>query len=133
MVNTDVIWRSYEDRRDITTLHDICWYSGWIMADQDRVCLHLSEQVLRQYGYYQSIPISPTIIGALDISKGVDRQGRRNRGSMRRGTSDGSTVYLILCCESGPIAEYTTRVPPYEEVIVEQHDRAKPQAHGLSK
>lgn len=57
---------------------------------------------------------------SLPRRKGVDKQGRRNCGGMRRGTSNGSTVYLILCCEYAPFAEYTTRVPPYEEVIVEQ-------------
>lgn len=71
MVNADVIWRSYEDRRDIMPLNGICWYSGWIMADQNRVCLHLPERVLRQYNCYQSIPISPTIIGALEAANVV--------------------------------------------------------------
>jgi hypothetical protein len=51
-LNVDVIWMSYEDRRDITLLNDICWYSGWIMAGKDRKYLHLPERVLRQYGYY---------------------------------------------------------------------------------
>jgi hypothetical protein len=36
------------------------------MAEKDKMCLHLSERVLRQYLYIQTIPISHTTIGALD-------------------------------------------------------------------
>jgi len=34
---------------------------------------------------------------SLPRRRGIGRQGRRNRGSLRRGTSNGSTMYLILC------------------------------------
>lgn len=61
MVNVDVIWRPYEDRRDITPLQDTCWYSGWIMVGKDRRCLHLPDRVLGQYGYF------PIGIGAYGI------------------------------------------------------------------
>ncbi|RHN55957.1 hypothetical protein MtrunA17_Chr5g0424091 [Medicago truncatula] len=41
----------YESRRDLMPFRDICWYSGWIMTDKDRMCRHLPERVLRQYDY----------------------------------------------------------------------------------
>jgi len=65
MVNDDVIWRSYEDTWEIMSFHDICWYSGWIMASKSTMCLHLSERVLRQYDYVHGIPRSPTVFVAL--------------------------------------------------------------------
>jgi len=36
------------------------------MAGEDMMCLHLPKRVLRQYGYYQTILRSPTMIGALE-------------------------------------------------------------------
>ena len=32
MEHCHVTWRSYERRRDV--IHDVCWYSRWIMADK---------------------------------------------------------------------------------------------------
>nr|ABN08578.1 hypothetical protein MtrDRAFT_AC157506g53v2 [Medicago truncatula] len=46
--------------------------------------------------------------------------GGQTCGSMRGGTSNGSTVYPIVMNKHAPVAEYTASVPPYEEVIVEQ-------------
>ena len=45
-----------------TPFHDVCWYSGWIMAGKQRMVRHLPERVLRQYGYVQTVPRPPTTI-----------------------------------------------------------------------
>ena len=63
--HANVIWRPYESRRDLTPFREICWYSRWIMAGWDMMCRHLSEWVMRQYGYVQTIPRPPTTIGDL--------------------------------------------------------------------
>jgi len=33
MEHCHVFWRPYEHRRDVSPFQDVCWYSGWIMAD----------------------------------------------------------------------------------------------------
>jgi len=53
----------------MTPFHDICWYSGWIMAGKDRMVRHLPERVLRQYGYVQTILRPPTDIGPLVLGE----------------------------------------------------------------
>jgi len=63
--HSHVTWRSYERRRHIMPFQDICWYSGWIMADSNRMVRHLPERVLRQYGNVQTIPRPPTDIELL--------------------------------------------------------------------
>jgi len=63
--HSHVTWRLYERRRRITPFQDICWYSGWIMADIDMMVCHFPERVLRQYGYAQTRPRPPTDIEAL--------------------------------------------------------------------
>ncbi|RHN66508.1 putative aminotransferase-like, plant mobile domain-containing protein [Medicago truncatula] len=66
-----VIWRSYEHRRDLTPFQDVCWYSGWIMADKDRMVCHFPKRVLRQYGYVQTVLIPPTTIVPLEATQVV--------------------------------------------------------------
>jgi len=56
----DVCWRSYEEHREIQGFEEICWYSGWIMCGVVRVYHHLSERVLWQYRYVQTVPGHPT-------------------------------------------------------------------------
>nr|ABN05849.1 IMP dehydrogenase/GMP reductase, putative [Medicago truncatula] len=56
----DVCWRPYEEHREIQDFEEVFWYSGWIMCGVRRVYRHLSERVLRQYGYVQTIPRHPT-------------------------------------------------------------------------
>jgi len=56
----DVCWRSYEEHREIQAFEEVFLYSSWIMCGVHRVYLHLSERVLRQYGYVQTIPKYPT-------------------------------------------------------------------------
>jgi hypothetical protein len=138
MVNVDVILRPYEDRRDIRPLHDMCWYSSWSMAVKDRWCLHFLERVLRKYGYIHIIPRSPTMIRALesenvvaafqDFMVHVLDQVRRGRqittrkqwryveGYIRWFYDVSQPIMSYPAC----VAEYTTLVPPYEEVIVRQ-------------
>jgi hypothetical protein len=36
------------------------------MANKDRMCRHLPEQVLRQYDYVQTIPLPPTRIAVIE-------------------------------------------------------------------
>ena len=67
----NVIGRPYETRRDLTPFQDICWYSRWIMAGEDRMCTHLPERILRQYNYVQTIPIPPTTIVDLEPAEVV--------------------------------------------------------------
>ena len=62
MEHTNVIWRPYESRRDLTLFRDICCYLGWIMGGRDRMCRHLPERLLRQYNYVQTIHRPPTTI-----------------------------------------------------------------------
>jgi len=62
MEHCQVTWRSYKHRRDVTPFHDVCWYSGWIMAGKQRMVRHLPERVLRQYRYVQTVPRPPTTI-----------------------------------------------------------------------
>ena len=56
----DVCWRPYEEHREIQGFEEVFWYSGWIMCGVRRVYRHLSERVLRQYRYVQSVPRHPT-------------------------------------------------------------------------
>jgi len=62
MEHCHVTWRSYEHRRDVTPFQDVCWYSGWIMANKQNMVCHLLERVLRQYSYVQTVPRPPTTI-----------------------------------------------------------------------
>jgi len=135
MEHHNVIWRSNESRWDVTPFHDICWYSGWIMASKDKMCRHLPERVLRHYDYAHTIPDLLRWLGilrhqiwlwpswsllsmSLASRRGVIRSWRTRCGSMRWGTWNGSTVYFILLWSS--LRYYTTHVPPYKEVSVEQ-------------
>jgi hypothetical protein len=71
MEHHNVIWRSYETKRDLMPFQDTCWYSGWIMADKDRMCRHLPKWVLRQYDYVHVILRPPTTIGDLEPAEVV--------------------------------------------------------------
>ena len=73
MEHHNIIFRSYESRRDVTPFQDICWYSEWIMAGKDMMCCHPPERVLRQYGYVQTIPSPPTMIADLDSRRCITR------------------------------------------------------------
>jgi len=56
----EVCCRLYEEHREIQGFEEVFWYSGWIMCGVRRVYRHLSERVLRQYGYVQRVPRHPT-------------------------------------------------------------------------
>jgi hypothetical protein len=117
---------------------DICWYSGWIMADKDRMCRQLPEQVLRQYNYVQTIPIPPTTIVELAPEEVVmasmefvvhvlSQQERGDPVPKDEGWKHSKGYIKWLYKVSHPIMivhaavpNYTAHVPPYEEVIVEQ-------------
>jgi hypothetical protein len=55
----------------VTPFQNICWYSGWIMADKARMVRHLPERVLRQYNYVQTVPRPPTTIEELELPEVV--------------------------------------------------------------
>ncbi|XP_052734039.1 protein MAINTENANCE OF MERISTEMS-like [Vigna angularis] len=61
-----VIWHPYEGHRDIRPFFGICMYSGWIRIG-DTLCRHLPERVLRQFGFQQDIPRSPTTVPDVDL------------------------------------------------------------------
>jgi len=113
------------------------------MADKDSRVRHLPEQVLRQYGYVQTIPRPPTYIGRLaarDVAMTFMEFSLYVLSQQHRGDlildgeswahSRGYMRWFIRV--SHPIAnppatipDYTVDahprpVPPYEEVIVEQ-------------
>jgi len=56
----DVIWRPYEEHKEIQGFEEIFWYSGWVMCGVVRVYRHFPERVRRQYGYVQNVPRHPT-------------------------------------------------------------------------
>ena len=62
MEHCHVYWRSYERRRDVTPFQDVCRYSGWILADKQKMVRHLPELVLTQYIYVQTVPRPLTTI-----------------------------------------------------------------------
>ncbi|XP_047162330.1 protein MAIN-LIKE 1-like [Vigna umbellata] len=61
-----VVWHPYEGHRAIRPFFGICMYSGWIRIG-DTLCRHLPERVLRQFGFQQDIPRSPTAVPDVDI------------------------------------------------------------------
>jgi len=52
----DIIFYPYDNHRESHPLEDIIWFSGWIMCGMSCFRTHLSECVLRQFGYVQTIP-----------------------------------------------------------------------------
>ncbi|XP_052735564.1 protein MAINTENANCE OF MERISTEMS-like [Vigna angularis] len=61
-----VVWHPYEGHRGIQPFFGICMYSGWIRIG-DTLCRHLPERVLRQFGFQQDIPRSPTSVPNADV------------------------------------------------------------------
>ncbi|KOM32808.1 hypothetical protein LR48_Vigan01g236400 [Vigna angularis] len=61
-----VVWHPYEGHRGIRPFFGICMYSGWIRIG-DTLCRHLPERVLRQFGFQQDIPRSPTTVPNADV------------------------------------------------------------------
>ncbi|KOM53009.1 hypothetical protein LR48_Vigan09g166800 [Vigna angularis] len=61
-----VVWHPYEGHRGIRPFFGICMYFGWIWIG-DTLCRHLPERVLRQFGFQQYIPRSPTTIPDADV------------------------------------------------------------------
>ena len=120
------------------SFQDICCYSRWIIADKERMCRHLPERVLRQYGYIHTIPRPPTTIGDLepedmiivfwDFVVHVLSQAERGQvvaedklwKYVRGYIISFYRVSLPIMSNLASVADYTTRVPPYKEVIVEQ-------------
>ncbi|RHN53594.1 putative aminotransferase-like, plant mobile domain-containing protein [Medicago truncatula] len=127
--HSHVTWRPYERRRHITPFQDICWYSGWIMTGSDRMVHHLSERVLRKYGYVQTILRAPTdieLIAADDVAQDFTEfalhvLSHQDRGYMRWFIR----VSHPIVNPPTTIPDYAAAapprpVPPYEEDIVEQ-------------
>ena len=127
----------------MTPFQDICWYSGWIMAGRDRRVRHLPKRVLRQYGYVQTIPRSPTDIGPLAPEEvamafmefALHVLSQQEKGDLVPDDEPLSHSRGYMCWfyrVSHPIVNppavvphYTTDahlrpIPPYKEVIVEQ-------------
>jgi hypothetical protein len=133
-----VIWRSYEHRRDVTPFQDVCWYSGWIMVDKQKMVHHLSERVLRQYDYVQTIPGPPTSIGQLDpaevataflefVVHVLSQQERGEPVPEDEGWkhSDGYIKWFYrvshpIIAGPAPVPEYIAAKPVYQKIIVEQ-------------
>ncbi|XP_052735601.1 protein MAINTENANCE OF MERISTEMS-like [Vigna angularis] len=61
-----VVWHPYEGHRGIRPFFGICMYSGWIRIG-DTLWRHLPERVLRQFGFQQDIPRSPTTVPDADV------------------------------------------------------------------
>jgi len=128
----------YEHWRDVTPFQDVCWYSEWIMADKERMVRHLSERVLRQYNYVQTVPRPPTTIVSLEPTEVVTaflefalhvliQQQRGDpvlEGEEWMHTKGYMTwFYKVshpLIIGPAPVPEYTIPINVYEEVIVEQ-------------
>ena len=135
--HSHVTWRPYEIRRHITPFQDICWYSGWIMADSDKMVCHLPELVLRQYGYVQTRPRPRTDIEALAADNVAQvfmefalhvlshqRRGHPVPDNQLWAHTRGYMRWFVrvshpIVNPPAAIPDYTADVPPYEEVIVE--------------
>jgi len=50
------MWRPHNDHMDVIPFHDICGYSGWIMANTKTKWSSLVEASDRQYKRVQGIP-----------------------------------------------------------------------------
>ncbi|XP_047167765.1 protein MAINTENANCE OF MERISTEMS-like [Vigna umbellata] len=61
-----VVWHPYEGHQGIWPFFGICMFSGWIRIGEI-LCRHLPERVLRQFGFQQDIPRSPTAVPNADI------------------------------------------------------------------
>jgi len=108
------------------------------MANKERMCCHMLERVLRQYGYVQTIPRSPTTIADLepedvviafkDFDVHVLSQTERGQVVPEDKLWKYARGYIIcfyrvshpIMSAPASVAEYTAHVPPYEEVIIEQ-------------
>jgi hypothetical protein len=108
------------------------------MASKARMMRHLSERVLRQYIYVQSVPIPPTTIGPLEPAEVVTTFLEFNvhvLSQQQRGEpvpeceewhhSKGYMKWFYhvsypLMIAPDVVPEYTIRRPVYDEVIVEQ-------------
>ena len=138
MDHSHVTWRSYEHQQDVTPFQDVCWYSGWIMADKDRMVRHLSERVLRQYDHVQTVPRHPTTIEPLEPTQVVTTflefplhvLTQQQRGEP---ISEGDEwmhengyikwFYKVsnpLMIVPAPVPEYNVTRLVYEEILVEQ-------------
>ncbi|AET00745.1 hypothetical protein MtrunA17_Chr5g0446261 [Medicago truncatula] len=65
----DVMWRSYDDHRDVMPFQDICWYSGWIMVDTTTKFHHLPEWAMRLYGRVHNILRLPTDVEPFELDE----------------------------------------------------------------
>jgi len=108
------------------------------MVDKDRLCRHLPERILRQYNYCQTIPKTHAMIGGLnladvvvafqDFTVHVLTHAERGHQTLEEKPWRYAKGYIkwFYCVshpmfnEPAPVVEYTTLVPHYEEVIVEQ-------------
>ncbi|KOM52191.1 hypothetical protein LR48_Vigan09g085000, partial [Vigna angularis] len=61
-----VVWHPYEGHRGIRPFFGICMYYGWIRIG-DTLWRHFPERVLRQFGFQQDIPRSPTTVPDADV------------------------------------------------------------------
>jgi len=127
-----VIWRPYEHRRDVTPFQNVCWYSGWIMADKQKMVHHLPERVLRQYGYVQTVsrppttivPLAPAEVATAFLEFVVHVLGQQEKGEPVP-EDEGCIKWFYrvshpLIVNPAPIPEYVAPRPVYQEVIVEQ-------------
>jgi len=114
------------------------------MVDKHKMCRHMPERVLRKHDYVHTIPRPPTTIGPLesadvvvdftDFVVHVLSQQERGDPVPEDEVWKHSVGYVKwFYCVSHPIMiaptahpDYTTLVPPYEEVIIEQQWARQP-------
>ena len=138
MEHSRVFWRPYERRRDVTPFQDVCYYSGWIMASKQKMVCHLSERVLRQYDYVQTVPRPPTTIlplapadmAAVFLEFALHVVSQQQRGEPVPDEdpwkhSDGYMRWFYrvshpLIVSHAPVPEYVAPKLVYQKVIIEQ-------------
>lgn len=133
-----IIWRPYEHIRDMTPFRDVCWYSGWIMAEKQKIVRHLPEKVTRQYNYVQTIhrpstsigPLEPVVVATAFLEFVVRVLSQQERGvpvpddkGWKHSYEYIKWFYRVshpLIIDPAPVTEYIALRPVYQEVIVEQ-------------
>ncbi|XP_058782441.1 uncharacterized protein LOC131656893 [Vicia villosa] len=61
MATEDVRYDCYADHRETVSWDDIALYSGWLAVSSTIIVHYLSERIMRQFGYQQTIPRDPIV------------------------------------------------------------------------
>ncbi|XP_058733526.1 uncharacterized protein LOC131605153 [Vicia villosa] len=56
----DIPYDFYDDHREMALWDDIALYSGWLVVNSTIIVRYLSERVMRQFGFQQTIPRHPS-------------------------------------------------------------------------